>query len=105
MGTEIGIDEFVNYWEKLIEEIKTIELTKEDSNYVKNQLHDAELKLERSKPSFWYTTKIDASLKKLESELWVALIKAENNYLKGYGKSEIEAIAQSITEFSKIFQM
>jgi hypothetical protein len=104
MNAGIGINEFADYWEKLIEEIKECELTKEDSAMVLNQFEVAKLRLEMSKPPFWYTWEIVNRLEQLRSELRVALLKAQSNYRKGYGKSKIEAISQSIKEFLKTIQ-
>lgn len=104
MNAEMGINEFANYWGKLIEEIKKCELTKEDSGMVLTQFEVAKLRLRMSKPHSWYTWEIANRLEQLRSELRVALLKSQSNYRKGYGKSKIEAVAQSIKEFLKIFK-
>ena len=84
-----------------MEDIKDCELTKEDCWMISNQFKLAKLRLVMSYPYSWYTWEITNRFEQLESELLVALLNAQSNYRKGYGKSKIKAITQSVKEFLK----
>lgn len=97
----MGINEFANYWKDIMREIKNCELTKEDSRWVWNRFELAKIMLQMSKPYGWYTFEIENRFQQLSSELQAALLVAESNYRKGYGKSKIEAVANSVKEVLK----
>jgi len=100
----MGIDEFAQYWRRLIRRIKTCEFTEKDSKEVLMGFERTVIQLTNSKPYGWFNHEIDNYLGQLRNELHVALKMAESNYRKGYGKTKIVVAGKSIEAIGKFIK-